>query len=1023
VGRFRVGVAAQVRWATTNIFHPATKDWVKSQKSAMIAKNIENLLSAIARFPSEWALTPCMGKQNLWPAWNKERLDRNVLIDAIQNQRNHKGKYTAWTGVSLISGPMSGGVMAIDFDGEAASEKYRELSDGVPLPITRMWTSGKPGHFQILLRVPESKWKELKPIKLELENGHKLEFRWNQCSTLPPSIHPDTKQPYYWENWEEFVPIAPDWVLDLMRDGGEEKPAITKQQPQHRQSERQISEILEQDILPRLDADDFYGEFVNLKRVGKTLKGLCPFHQEKTPSFTISPEGKTYHCFGCDTGGGPVQFLYQIGGGSGSPSGKEFIDIVRQLGDRVGVSLPELGDRKLDRQPKPTKLPANNNNNVVNFPPQQKQSMMTAEQIEQEIDTEIESGVTGSRLSIALNKIAASSGVGIREVRQIYAERVEERDRIGNREDTAEEIAQLLTSKSARLDIREVLPPSLAEPIDRLANKMNLRAECYLLALLTQCGSLLPANTVTMLHPPTDFWVRPNYFGAIVAESSQGKTVILKAIFSNPMAALLDKARSDFEAAQATYEAELANWAKDKGPAPKPPIRKVYSFTKQTGEGIAAQAGRLPEQGMLYLCDELAGMFKSANQYRGGKGSDEEDLLEYWSGGGARVLRVSGLTVDVSNVSLSIFGNIQPKVLAGFVGDGDDNNGKFARFDFIQQPLAVTKLSGDSVKVNLTPMLTDLYKKLDNLPIHEFELDDQAHDLFTHFHDIWSEQKISHPKQGMRAMIGKAAEKVGKLATILHCIRAAHLGDEVSPYISIESVRAAIKFVQYTMDQALSMNSEGEGKHLEKDLLTPNLIRVIELAKRKGGTVSVRDVQRSFSSKQQPTSQKIREWFSELITMQYGQTQTTGKSFQFVLLPTPTVLTIGYNPDTVSSGIADSAEYSVADSADSDKSNTPSDLSATSVAETTVGDAHRQSESLPDMQHNPIVSTVSDILECGFEALLFRVRSAQTWAEVQAVWNGDLELKARIKAALTREELVRFGQLYKAAHPEEFEKK
>lgn len=152
-----------------------------------------------------------------------------------------------------------------------------------------------------------------------------------------------------------------------------------------------------------------------------------------------------------------------------------------------------------------------------------------------------------------------------------------------------------------------------------------------------------------MLHPPTDYRVRPNYFGAIVAESSQKKTPILRAIIDNPMEKLLDKARSDFEGAEAVYEIELANWKTskdaDKGPAPTPPTRKVYNFTKATGEGIAAQAGRLPEQGMLYLCDELASLFKSANQYRGGKGSDEEDMLEYWSGGGAVVLRVSGVTL------------------------------------------------------------------------------------------------------------------------------------------------------------------------------------------------------------------------------------------------------------------------------------------------------------------------------------------------------------------------------------------
>lgn len=362
------------------------------------------LIAAISQMPPEWALTLCLGKKNLWPQWNTVKLDRNLLVDAITNQRNHADKHTPWTGVSLVTGPLSGGVMAIDFDGEAALPKYLELSGGSPLPMTRMWTSGKPGHFQILLRVPQAQWSDLKPLKFHILNAklrenlglsqeelaqrvsegvrpkqiadwesgclqpippeigkkiaeifgmtgadptctdptEKLEFRWNQCSTLPPSIHPDTKAPYYWENWDEnydwenwqeFVPIAPDWAIGLMRGSQPSKPA---------KDTRQLSEILLDDILPRLDAESFYGEHVKkLKKVGKNLVGLCPFHSEKTGSFTVSLENKLFSCFGCGAGGGPVQFLHQISGGSGSPSGKDFVEVVRRLADRVGVKIPD----------------------------------------------------------------------------------------------------------------------------------------------------------------------------------------------------------------------------------------------------------------------------------------------------------------------------------------------------------------------------------------------------------------------------------------------------------------------------------------------------------------------------------------------------------------------------------------------------------------------------------------------------------------------------------------------------------
>jgi hypothetical protein len=391
------------------------------------------------------------------------------------------------------------------------------------------------------------------------------------------------------------------------------------------------------------------------------------------------------------------------------------------------------------------------------------------------------------------------------------------------------------------------LPETLATPIEKLAATLNLKPEGYLLALLVQSGSLLKASTSTMLYPQSQFRCSPNYFGSIVAESSQKKTPIVRAIVNDPMDKLLVASEQEYQKASLAYEEDLNKWKNnkntDKGAMPQPPAQKVFAFTKATGEGIASQAQKLPQQSMLYLCDELAGAFKSANQYRGGKGSDEEDLLEYWSGGGAVVLRVGGLATNVRHVGLSIFGNIQPKVLAGFIGDGDDNNGKFARFDFVQQPLSATKLVEDAPSINLTPMLTAIYERLDALPQQNFELDRAARKLFIRFYNYCETQRISHPKQGMRAMWGKAPLKVGKIATILHCLHAAHLGLAISPKITIETIRSAIKFIKFTTDQALSLNLET----CESNELAPNLAKIVFLASRKG-TVTVSEIRQGFNT-------------------------------------------------------------------------------------------------------------------------------------------------------------------------------
>ncbi len=79
---------------------------------------------------------------------------------------------------------------------------------------------------------------------------------------------------------------------------------------------------------------DVVGEFIPLAPAGKNLKGLCPFHEEKTPSFIVSPARQTYHCFGCGAGGNVFTFLKQH-------QGLEFREALELLAGRAGILLPE----------------------------------------------------------------------------------------------------------------------------------------------------------------------------------------------------------------------------------------------------------------------------------------------------------------------------------------------------------------------------------------------------------------------------------------------------------------------------------------------------------------------------------------------------------------------------------------------------------------------------------------------------------------------------------------------------------
>jgi len=929
-----------------------------------VSKGIGALIAAINNFPQEWALTPCVGKRNLWPGWQKTKLDRARLIEAIRSQKNHEGKKTAWTGVSVVTGPLSNGVMAIDFDGPAAWKKYLEFSSGQAPPFTQHWTSGKSGHFQILLSVPPEKWEGLKPQKIELENGNKLELRWNQCSTLPPSIHPDTAKPYFWES-EGDTPIAecPDFILDLMRE------APTVELPQKPKSENSIStdasekslvDILESEILPRLDAEEFYGSYLKLKSAGKNLKALCPFHNEKTPSFSVTPQEKTFHCFGCGVGGGPIQFIYQLRGGSGSPIGKDFAEVVMELADRVGV---KIDDRKFKQNSesriqnlKSNSVPQHPATNVVR-PPQFQ--VPEVSELGGEIEALLNSDLKKSQLQLKISELAQKFRMNSADVWKIYRERELELEQEASQEDTRIGIEQLLASQAASIKLSEIFPESLAAPIEEIARRMNLKPECYALALISGVSRFLKNGSSTMLVDEWNYWCRTHgYFGAMIAESSQMKTPVLNAMIADPLAAMRKTNQEKFKAQEKAYKEELEQWKnskdEDKGSPPDAPVEKLPYITKATWEGVARMVDHAPTQGILWLCDELAGFFKSANQYRSGRGSDQEDLLECWSGNGAVIARATGTTVNVGAVSLSIYGNIQPKVLAPFLGDGSDNNGTFARFDFVQQLRALTQITLGLSKIDINPMLQALYERVDAIPLMQFELDEEAKELFVDYYNHCQRLRFDHPKQGMRAMLGKAAEKVGRVATILHCIHAAHLGGEVSPQIPASRVRAAIKWVEYTTQQALSINIEV----CSPDALESNLAKIISLAECKGGTVTARDVLLSFNPKYRPSSQKIREWFGELRDMKYGEVTQKGTSFVFSLNSTSTVSTVTQSLYTASVvGVDNNVHTTSTTSTLNEQRHQISELTVDNCGRGVDTNVHTLKSS-PDISSSPSVDTV-----------------------------------------------------------------
>ena len=97
------------------------------------------------------------------------------------------------------------------------------------------------------------------------------------------------------------------------------------------------------DLLSRVDIVDVVGRHVQLKKGGANLSGLCPFHAEKSPSFTVSPSKQFYHCFGCGANGDAIRFLTEY-------NGMTFIDAVKDLAQQVGLQVPEEDSSPAERE-------------------------------------------------------------------------------------------------------------------------------------------------------------------------------------------------------------------------------------------------------------------------------------------------------------------------------------------------------------------------------------------------------------------------------------------------------------------------------------------------------------------------------------------------------------------------------------------------------------------------------------------------------------------------------------------------
>lgn len=350
------------------------------------APNAPTIAAGLDILPPSWELTPLRDKRPFRKNWQTEPpVSREFIKDGILNWQEFKSEktgnyYKAYSsGYGLRTGEISGGLIAIDVDGLSAHPILDALSSG-ELPTTVSWASGKPGRKQLLFQIPEEYRGTLKNFTRKviykygevestyvIEDGEKvykegLEFRYNEHqSALPPSRHPDTGE-YFWINspTEFEVAIAPGWLCKLLVEYATQEREKTQEKQEREFSytdlrtsyqstgtASNIFEFLEFEVLPRLAWYQIYYHPVhNFKERGKDqFVGNPPFRASSSgTSFQVGWNGSAWvwHDKGSGEGGGAIQYRWMLRGGTGTPTGKDYVEIVEELAYNAGLELPNF---------------------------------------------------------------------------------------------------------------------------------------------------------------------------------------------------------------------------------------------------------------------------------------------------------------------------------------------------------------------------------------------------------------------------------------------------------------------------------------------------------------------------------------------------------------------------------------------------------------------------------------------------------------------------------------------------------
>jgi hypothetical protein len=380
-----------------------------------------------------------------------------------------------------------------------------------------------------------------------------------------------------------------------------------------------------------------------------------------------------------------------------------------------------------------------------------------------------------------------------------------------------------------RIRLANIFPPITAYALGKLTQYLPYSEASVAMAFLACISGLTKLGTSVCGNPITQYTVPTNLYVATVASTGQKKTPLQKITIENPTKDIrLELAKANTRAIE-NWREQCQGTKKDERP-PEPTAIYLH-IQDYTGEALAAQLQALDARGqsITVLRDELSGLFGTLNQYRSGRGADEQQLLELFDGLPHTSLRVASGDRSFSRCHVSIYGGIQPEVLKGLIRGGDPS-GKWARFIFSPLPRRTRPLPtvisqqevGEIAESN--GMLSNAASNIYTMPPRTYHLDPEALVAFSSYEHTKQQEALNARLQAQQAVKGKAGGKVLRVAGLLHILWATESGGTPSPSIPYATLQSAIDIIEAHDSWALTFH---ESALTEDESPVSNLMRRI----------------------------------------------------------------------------------------------------------------------------------------------------------------------------------------------------